>query len=262
MRLTKSIKSKRMFYTIGVGSALLAAFITREVYQTGITAERVRTYTVLAAQEIQDRWQCLPESDRETYIFSLMDRFAPEDKRIIEDGRVFKKSLELKQTLGTLTVSERALLGSGYYQADEVSRLNGRFTPPSCKEEMNTEIILGSGLRSSPEAINRMCKLPYMSISSNGSGVISVVYEDQYSRWTLPHNIDWHFAPLVREYENFSWRERVARMRGLEQQDTSREQLKQKADLIIANMSASKINAGSEKGQRAALYKELLCNGE
>lgn len=227
-------------------------------------------YTDLAAQEIMDKWQCLPMGEREEFVLGLMTRFAPEDRRTIERGRVRKLALEEKNKDGTLTVAERVELNSGYYSPISASAANENFHPPSCQMD-NWQLSFSKSSATADE----LCRLPYMSITriEDTFGAFDrpytlhdarVVYEDKYSRWTSPK------MGLLNEYlalrgltKKGQGMDKVAfekRLQELEQQEQHRQELRHKAQAIVANMQASKITAGSEKKQVEELYGELLCS--
>lgn len=241
-------------------------------------------YARLAGQEIADRWECLSTDDeKNAFVLSLINRFAPHDYEIIRAGQAIKQEQEKKRELGTLTVAERDMLESGYhYVPNRVAYPNAcRSSPSFCAD--------GQELARAPSDTFTypIGKVTDINVRLS-DGTLSVTYQDGYSRWQLPtwetnikrcarlHGVERELnlelyqslmqpclqgfrPPLEWEYVNMDSSQRKQAMNRLYDYDLVRSDAARKAKTAIAQMPAHEIVKGTEEREQEKLRKKLLC---
>ncbi len=231
--------------------------------------ESKEAYREMVAQQIVDAWRCIPatgKAKREDFMLSLIDRFAPEDRKTIEQGRIWKEALERKKKAGTLTVAEREQLASGYYypapdgsspsQIDYSIKIqSGNFLSPRCEDEKRN----GSWWQqaASVNDSTAKCELPYVDVTFrlNEPEDFKLIYEDQYSRWQL-HGQNWLEA-VDKEYEQLR---RDRKLNVVSEYGKQWDRLQQEAKSKISNMPASQVAEGTEEKLIEENYRQLVCS--
>lgn len=230
---------------------------------------REQLYQNLVVRQIASEWECVSPDRKEAFVFSLMDRFSPDDRKIITSGKIWKNELEQKARDGSLTVGDREKLNSGYYydpniMSDIKMRIEisfGNFSPPSCLEEytkggwQKQEIY-----KRSPQ----MCNPPYMSISDASTKLknFEIIYEDRYSRWQL--SAQKNLKKVISE-EYGRLRDKWAinnEIRKLEKYLDYQEQVKQRAEQAVLDMNATDVSDENKAQVIKAKYLQLWCSGK
>lgn len=256
-----SLKSK--FILTGLISLVMAAVGLWLAASTVAFSPRVsdrdkKMYAGLVSQQIYNRWQCLAKDQKEQFIFSLMEQYTPKDKKTLTTGRIRKQELEHKNEAGQLTVAEREELNSGFYehpttdfwekQSQELDRYNGNFSKPSCVAKERAVFLMPM-----PEAkIADYCKPPHMRVRLDGEN-LEVIYEDKYSRWTLPR------SALEAELEKLSWLDRATAKQKLMETAIRLHALKAQAEANVSRLPAEQVAVGTEEVHIETEYRRLIC---
>lgn len=235
---------------------LLAVFLVvcgfqllEETKGTGSLDEgRSQVYQSLITRQIASEWECIAQDKKESFIFSLMDRFAPNDKKLIESGRIWKGKLEEKAKSGSITVAERELLQSGYYY-----------------EDMDAETRIDVSIRNfrQPTCIDS-CVLPIIKIEYIGRQDpenFQITYEDRFSQWQLTgRNLIRGMAEEYNELRNnWSIDEKIEK---LNQYFVHQEQVKKEAEQTVLNMNAATVPEASKASAIKSKYLQLWCTGQ
>ena len=142
--------------------------------------------------------------------------------------------MKAKEDAGTLTVSERDRLYSGYYydtqdKYEHSIRVRvGNFTKPECEAE---------------------CSHPYMSVTDAG-----LVYEDDYSRWAMD---EWKWTKAI-EHELEGLSERYAAYKVSVYQKIRASRLKRAKDHVLG-LPASQVLEGTVEQMIEVESRKLSC---
>lgn len=208
-------------------------------------------YRDLIARQLVTAWECIPPENkqaRKEFVLSLMDRFAPDDRGIMETGRSRTQELERKAWAGTLTVEDREKIKTADYFRSQ------NFSAPSCWEKKavtpqwwNVEPTWETTGTCAPDHL-------YMTVRfriPDRPQDFQIVYEDRFARWEL-YGSNWRLA-VDRELdaqENLEepWRYQ-ARL----------DDLKRKAKAQVAAMNAADVPEGTEDGLTETMFRKLVC---
>ena len=238
--------------------------------QTIAFKEIFPAYQKMLEDQIMTQWDCTPDTGKEAFIFSMMERFDPRALTTISEGRVWKAALAQKEKDGSITVAEREMLYSGAYVHPDEGTHKGiitgmTFQPPQCShgashpQESCTHPFQHIGYR-----YHEKRTVYPASDSATGQAFsttestygFSMAYEDQYARWTLQAN-NWD-AASYRDMELQGNTEHLTRRINAYWQ--SKDEILQKAKDSIGSAKASDIAGQDQESLIERKYKILLCS--
>ncbi|MCB9995521.1 MAG: hypothetical protein H6869_03660 [Rhodospirillales bacterium] len=242
---------RKIVTVVAVIFLLVAVSIGIAIYMTPplVSGDLSMAYKQMVKEQVLAQWECTPVSDREELMLSLIDRFSPEDRALIKRGRVWKEGLRAKEKAGTLTVSERDKLYSGYYHDTQdkfehsIKVRTGNFSKPICDEKPNMWW---------QQAVNNevTCKRPYLSVTDSG-----LIYEDDYSRWAMD---EWKWVKAIEnELKGMSKRDAAYSVSHYQETQAAN---KKKAREQVLSLPASQAPEGSVEQMIETEYRKLSCS--